>query len=145
MEISHIVAHLSCFMQEALSTVDVLAAFGAFTETTVGNTCRPLILPATSQGGAGAVLELKGLWNPCAVPLEASGCIVPNDLCLGSRYTPFPQCTRLLGSLAVHLHRNHKAASEAPRCSTPGSQLPKVLPLTQPYGITAIQCGALRK
>ena len=74
------------FMQEALSTVDVLAAFGAFTETTVGDTCRPLILPAISQGGASAVLELRGLWNPCAVPLEASGCIVPNDLSLGSRY-----------------------------------------------------------
>ena len=71
-------------MQEALSTVDVLTAFGAFTETVVGNTCRPHILPATSQGGHGPVLELKGLWNPCAVPPDG-GCIVPNDLKLGSR------------------------------------------------------------
>ena len=71
-------------VQEALSTVDVLTAFGAFTETTTGNTCRPLILPAISQGGPKSVLELKGLWNPCAVPLDGS-CIVPNDLTLGSR------------------------------------------------------------
>ena len=90
--------HHRRFMQEALSTVDVLAAFGAFTETTVGNTCRPLILPAIFQGGASAVLELKGLWNPCAVPLEASGCIVPNDLSLGSRYMFLSQCTCSLGS-----------------------------------------------
>ena len=72
-------------MQEALSIVDVLTAFGAFTETVVGNTCRPHILPATSQGGPAPVLELKGLWNPCAVPPDG-GCIVPNDLVLGSRF-----------------------------------------------------------
>ena len=64
--------------------MDVLTAFGAFTETVVGSTCRPHILPATSQGGRGPVLELKGLWNPCAVPPDG-GCIVPNDLVLGSR------------------------------------------------------------
>ena len=74
-------------MQEALSTVDVLTAFGAFTETTVGNTCRPKILPAMSQGAAAPVLELSGLWNPCAVPPDG-GCIVPNDLYLGSRSAP---------------------------------------------------------
>ena len=64
--------------------MDVLIAFAAFTETTIGNTCRPQVLPAMSQGGSSAVLELKGLWNPCAVPLDG-GCIVPNDLHLGSR------------------------------------------------------------
>ena len=75
-------------LQEALSSVDVLIAFAAFTETTIGNTCRPLVLPAISQGGSSAVLELKGLWNPCAVSPDG-GCIVPNDLTLGSR-CPIP-------------------------------------------------------
>ncbi len=64
--------------------MDVLIAFAAFTETTIGSTCRPLVLPAISQGGSNAVLELKGLWNPCAVPLDG-GCIVPNEFNLGSR------------------------------------------------------------
>ena len=78
--------------QEALSVVDVLMAFAGFTETSCGATCRPKLLPLGSQSGAGAVLHLRGLWHPCAVPATA-GCIVPNDLvlgcaCLGPRHEP---------------------------------------------------------
>lgn len=71
-----------CRAQEALSTADVLIAFAAFTETVVGATCRPRLLPPASRSGAGAVLDLRGLWHPCAVPAPG-GCIVPNDLVLG--------------------------------------------------------------
>jgi hypothetical protein len=76
--------------QKALSTVDVLIAFAAFTETTSGQTCRPAVLPPASKAGRGALLELRGLWHPCALPAggsAAGGCIVPNDLLLGSGWT----------------------------------------------------------
>ena len=65
--------------------MDVLIAFAAFAESCCGGrTCRPTLLPPASQSseGSGAVLDLKGLWNPCAVPSHG-GCIVPNDLTLG--------------------------------------------------------------
>jgi hypothetical protein len=68
--------------QEALSMADVLIAFAAFAETVVGGTCRPRLLPPASQSKSGAVLDLRGLWHPCAVPAPG-GCIVPNDLVLG--------------------------------------------------------------
>jgi hypothetical protein len=72
--------------QEALSTVDVLTAFAAFTETSAGQTCRPTVLPLASKSGRGAMLDLRGLWHPCAVPGGgAGGCIVANDLVMGAR------------------------------------------------------------
>lgn len=74
--------------QEALSSVDVLLAFAAFTYS-MEQTCRPTLLPPASRRGQGAVLELRGLWHPCAVPAGGSGTgaeghIVPNDLVLGA-------------------------------------------------------------
>lgn len=70
--------------QEALSSVDVLTAFAAFTETSSGQTCRPTVLPAASRTGQRALLDLRGLWHPSAVPGGGAGsCIVANDLVLG--------------------------------------------------------------
>ncbi len=78
--------HLCIAEQEALSTIDVLTAFASFTETSNGQTCRPTVLPLASKAGRGALLDLRGLWHPCAVPGGgAGGCIVVNDLVMGGR------------------------------------------------------------
>ncbi|CAL8460672.1 g202 [Coccomyxa elongata] len=81
-------AHSSVWegMEEALSILDVLTAFAAFTETSSGEFCRPTVLPPASNSGTGAMLDLRGLWHPCAVPGGGDGtCIVANDLVLGGR------------------------------------------------------------
>ena len=60
--------------------------------------CRPLPLnepchvsspsvPHSAGSGEGgkAVLEIQGLWHPCAVSRVAGDAVVPNDLMLGSQ------------------------------------------------------------
>lgn len=60
--------------------MDVLCAFAAFTASPDGPTARPQFVEPDSEGKA--VLDIKGLWHPCAVA-GAGGSIVPNDLQLG--------------------------------------------------------------
>lgn len=40
---------------------------------------------AGSGEGRKAVLEIQGLWHPCAVSRVAGDAVVPNDLVLGSQ------------------------------------------------------------
>lgn len=75
-------------LQSALSTVDVLCSFAAFTATVDGPTSRPRFVDSGPEGQA--ILEVKGLWHPCAVT-GASGGLVPNDLTLGTRLGLRPQ------------------------------------------------------
>ena len=72
-------------MQGALSTVDVLCAFAAFSQTSDGRTCRPSFLEPGSGPSGGAVLDLRGLWHPSTVAGSGAG-IIPNDLLLGTEY-----------------------------------------------------------
>ena len=68
-------------MQMAISSVDVMCSFAVFSLVSSGPSCRPSLVPKSSNG---AVMELKGLWHPCAVAI-AGGSVVPNDLTLGTR------------------------------------------------------------
>ena len=40
---------------------------------------------AGSGAGGKAVMDIKGLWHPCAVSRVAGDAVVPNDLALGSQ------------------------------------------------------------
>lgn len=44
------------------------------------------ILAVAGSGANGkAVMDIKGLWHPCAVSRVAGDAVVPNDLALGSQ------------------------------------------------------------
>lgn len=70
-------------LQAAMSMVDVLCSFAAFTATPDGPTCRPILVDTKNDTEA-AVLDMEQLWHPAAVG-GAAGRVVPNDLCLGGR------------------------------------------------------------
>lgn len=103
--------------QEALSSVDVLMSFAAFTYTMGNSTCRPTLLPPASRSGGGALLELRGVWHPCAVPagsgggIGVEGHIVPNDIVLGGWCVfPLPLLCILCNMLIAegHHHIRHR-------------------------------------
>ncbi|KAL3140400.1 hypothetical protein ABBQ38_004660 [Trebouxia sp. C0009 RCD-2024] len=71
-------------LESALSCVDVLASFAAFSQSQLAPTCRPHLLPPGAGEGGKAVLDIQGLWHPCAVSRVAGDSVVPNDLVLGS-------------------------------------------------------------
>lgn len=79
-------------VQMAISSVDVLCSFAAFSQVASGPSCRPTLVPKESDG---AIFQLKGLWHPCAVGISG-GSIVPNDLTLGTRHPPLPLPTPLM-------------------------------------------------
>lgn len=72
-------------LESALSCMDVLASFASFSQSQIGATCRPVLLPPGSGAGGKAVMDIKGLWHPCAVSRVAGDAVVPNDLALGSQ------------------------------------------------------------
>ncbi|KAL0023612.1 hypothetical protein WJX77_007042 [Trebouxia sp. C0004] len=72
-------------LESAVSCVDVLASFASFSQSQLGATCRPVLLPPGSGAGGKAIMDIKGLWHPCAVSRVAGDAVVPNDLALGSQ------------------------------------------------------------
>uniref|UniRef100_A0A061S473 Dna mismatch repair protein msh6-2 n=1 Tax=Tetraselmis sp. GSL018 TaxID=582737 RepID=A0A061S473_9CHLO len=74
-------------MSEAISTADVLLSFAWFASCAGGPCCRPQVLPPGSGAGGKAILDVRELWHPCAVPPDGGGGgqVVPNDFALGRR------------------------------------------------------------
>ncbi|CAM6101701.1 unnamed protein product [Calypogeia fissa] len=68
---------------ETLGQLDVLTSFAAAVDGSNGPTCRPQFIASKGPEKGGSVLTMKGLWHPYAVGGQG-GCIVPNDLELGT-------------------------------------------------------------
>jgi len=102
-------------MSLAVSTLDVLAAFARFAQTTDGPTCMPEFSAAASEFAA------VSMWHPALAQSTAATSAIPSDITLGSPSS----ATHAAPALLLTGPNMARPAPAPPRCAAVTTLAPR--------------------